>query len=145
MVRQARLKTKSLTGRNHGIECLCDRGRPGARSGCLRRTAQTRLEGFRQALQFYSPLRRVQTERQRVDELGRRIQAAQVHRLEMSKARLTGLENRLGTLSPLAVLGRGYAVVTRAGRVVTSHSQVKAGDDLQVRVQDGEFDAQVKG
>ena len=106
---------------------------------------QTRLEGFRQALQFYSPLRRVQTERQRVDELGRRIQAAQVHRLELSKAWLTGLENRLGTLSPLAVLGRGYAVVTRAGRVVTSHSQVKTGDDVHVRVQDGEFDAQVKG
>ena len=105
----------------------------------------TRLEGLQQALQFYSPLRRVQSERQRVDELGRRLQASQAHHLELAAARLTGLENRLGTLSPLAVLARGYAVVTRAGRVVTSHSQVKDGDDLQVRVQDGEFDAQVKG
>ncbi len=96
-------------------------------------------------LKMYSPLRRLQTERQRVDELSRRVLSAQAHRLELASERLNGLENRLAALSPLAVLGRGYAVVRKDSKVVTSKSDVKAGDPLFVRVRDGEFDARVTG
>ena len=103
------------------------------------------LEGFQSGLRFYSPLRRVQTDRQRVDELSRRGNAAQAHRLELAAARLKGLENRLTALSPLAVLQRGYAVVTKNNRVVASKSQVQDGDALRVRLRDGEFDARVSG
>ena len=103
------------------------------------------LEGFQNGLRFYSPLRRVQTELQRVDELSRRGNAAQSHRLELTAARLKGLENRLTSLSPLAVLQRGYAVVTKNNRVVASRSQVRNGDALRVRVRDGEFAAHVSG
>ncbi|HEX7540848.1 MAG TPA: exodeoxyribonuclease VII large subunit [Anaerolineales bacterium] len=103
------------------------------------------LEGFQSGLHFYSPIRRVQTERQRVDEMSRRGNAAQAHRLELAAARLMGLENRLTALSPMAVLQRGYAVVTKNKRVVTSKSQVQVGDALRVRVRDGEFDARVSG
>jgi exodeoxyribonuclease VII large subunit len=103
------------------------------------------LEGFQSGLRFYSPIRRVQTERQRVDELSRRGNAAQAHRLELAAARLKGLENRLTALSPLAVLQRGYAVVTKNKRVVASKSQVQDGDALRVRLRDGEFGARVEG
>jgi exodeoxyribonuclease VII large subunit len=53
---------------------------------------------------------------------------------------------RLEALSPLAVLERGYAVVTLAedGSLVRSSRQVKGRDDLRVRVADGTFDAEVK-
>ena len=103
------------------------------------------LEGFQSGLHFYSPLRRVQTDRQRVDELSRRGNGAQAHRLELAAARLRGLENRLTALSPLAVLQRGYAVVTMNNRVVVSKTQVQDGDGLRVRLRDGEFDARVLG
>jgi len=103
------------------------------------------LEGFKGGLRFYSPLRRVQTERQRVDELSRRGNTGQVHRLELAVERLKGLENRLTALSPLAVMQRGYAVVTKNKRVVASTSQVQDGDALRVRVRDGEFGARVSG
>jgi exodeoxyribonuclease VII large subunit len=103
------------------------------------------LEGFLSGLRFYSPLRRVQTERQRVDELSRRGNAAQAHRLELTAARLLGLENRLTALSPMAVLQRGYAVVTKNKQVVASRSQVQDGDALRIRLRDGEFDARVSG
>ena len=57
------------------------------------------------------------------------------------------MEDRLRALNPLNVLRRGYAVVTKRvdGRLVASRSQVLQGDDLQVRVQDGKFDARVTG
>jgi exodeoxyribonuclease VII large subunit len=87
----------------------------------------------------------VQTERQRVDEMSRRGNAAQVHRLELAGAHLVGLENRLMALSPLAVLKRGYAVVTKNKRVIASKSQVQDGDVLRVRLQDGDFGARVTG
>jgi exodeoxyribonuclease VII large subunit len=103
------------------------------------------LEGFQSGLRFYSPIRRVQTERQRVDEMSRRGNAAQAYRLELAAERLMGLENRLTALSPLAVLQRGYAVVTKNKQVVTSRSQVQVGDALRVRLRDGEFDARVSG
>jgi exodeoxyribonuclease VII large subunit len=106
---------------------------------------QTLLENLHTGLQYASPIRRVQTERQRLDEMSRRGNAAQAHRLELATARLAGLGNRLTALSPLAVMKRGYAVVTKDKRVVASKSQVRDGDAVRVRVQDGEFGARVTG
>jgi exodeoxyribonuclease VII large subunit len=103
------------------------------------------LENLQGGLRAFSPLRRVQTERQRLDELSRRENSAYVHRLELAKAQRKGLENRLIALSPLGVLKRGYAVVTKNQRVIASSLQVKDGDSLRVRVQDGEFGARVTG
>jgi exodeoxyribonuclease VII large subunit len=103
------------------------------------------VEGLQSGLQTFSPLLRVQTERQRVDEMNRRGTIAQAHRLELAQARLMGSESRLTALSPLGVLKRGYAVVTKNKRVVASKSQVRDGDGLRVRVQDGEFGARVTG
>jgi exodeoxyribonuclease VII large subunit len=104
---------------------------------------RTLLDGLRSGLRLSSPLRKVQTERQRLDEMSRRGNAAQVHRLELAAAHLAGLENRLTVLSPLGVLKRGFAVVTKNKRVVASKSQVQDGDALRVRLQDGDFGARV--
>ena len=103
------------------------------------------LEGHQTGLRYYSPLRRIESERQALDDLSRRGNAMQAHRLELTEARLKGLGNRLVALSPQAVLARGYAVVTKNDRVVSSRFQVGEGDALRVRVRDGEFDAQVSG
>jgi exodeoxyribonuclease VII large subunit len=48
-------------------------------------------------------------------------------------------------LNPLAVLQRGYAVVTRPdGGLVVSASQVTPGDAIRVRLGDGGFPARVE-
>jgi exodeoxyribonuclease VII large subunit len=102
---------------------------------------RTALGSFETRLRLFSPARRIQSERQRLDELARRGDIALVHRLELLTTRLTGLAQRLESLSPLAVLSRGYAVVTRQkdGRLVHSTKQVRAGDALNVRVANGSF------
>jgi exodeoxyribonuclease VII large subunit len=96
-------------------------------------------------LRMASPLRRLQSERQRLDDLSRRGNATQFHRLALAMERLKGIENQLLALSPIEVLRRGYAVVTKNQKVVTSKNQVFEGDPLRVRVRDGEFDARVAG
>lgn len=51
----------------------------------------------------------------------------------------------LDLVSPLAVLGRGYSVVTQADVVVQSVEQVKENDVLNIRVTDGVIRAKVTG
>jgi exodeoxyribonuclease VII large subunit len=96
-------------------------------------------------LRFISPLRRIQTDRQRLDDFARRGVSALKHRVALDKSRLQGFERRLEALNPLAVLGRGYAVVSRQadGKLVSQVGQAKSGDILRVRVSDGEFGATV--
>jgi exodeoxyribonuclease VII large subunit len=94
-----------------------------------------------------SPQARVDTYRQQVDELSRRAGQALAHGQALRRSGLAGLEARLAALSPQATLERGYAIVRQAGTsiVVRNVDQVQAGDDLAVRVQDGEFEAVVTG
>ncbi len=109
-------------------------------------TRRTRLDDLHRRLRYHSPARRIANDRQRVDGLSRRAVAALQHRLELRRARLTGLSQKLESLSPLAVLRRGYAVVTRADdeRLVHSGDQVTGGDGLRVRVSDAVIDVQVQ-
>ena len=98
-------------------------------------------------LRVVSPGRQLLGERQRTDELERRLIAAQAQALALARLKLASMEHRLLNLNPQAVLQRGYAVVssTKDGRIVHGIAQVKPGDELQVRVRDGEFGARVTG
>lgn len=96
-------------------------------------------------LLLLSPQARLRSGRQRLDELERRAVTALEHRLQILHTRLDGLEQRLAALNPLAVLGRGYAMVTRPnGQLVSSTSHIEPGDNLNVRVSDGVFSVEVQ-
>lgn len=109
-------------------------------------TQQAELNALRASLRFASPLRRIQTDRQHLDDYARRGLSALRHHLALDESQLRGFERRLESLNPLAVLGRGYAVVTRQadGRVVSQVRQANSSDEIQVRVSDGAFDAVVQ-
>jgi exodeoxyribonuclease VII large subunit len=96
-------------------------------------------------LKYNSPLRRLQHERQRLDETYRRVITYQAHRLQLSRTRLVGTKERFEALSPLAVLKRGYAVVMKNELVVSSKKQVSQGDGIKIRLQDGQVGARVTG
>jgi exodeoxyribonuclease VII large subunit len=58
---------------------------------------------------------------------------------------LNALDAQLNSLSPLAVLDRGYALVLDAhGALVRSATQVAAGDHVLTRLSDGTFTSQVE-
>jgi exodeoxyribonuclease VII large subunit len=95
------------------------------------------------ALQRLSPQARVDAHRQQVDELGRRASRTLSHSLALKRSALIGLQARLQALSPRATLERGYAVVRQeeTGLMVREVGQVRTGDQLKIRVRDGEFGA----
>jgi len=92
-----------------------------------------------------SPQRKVQDDRQRLDELlERAVRSLSAHQ-RLRHAQVDGLSSRLQALSPLAVLQRGYAVLRGPdGRILQSVSQVKPGDIVKARIQDGDLTAQVQ-
>ena len=65
--------------------------------------------------------------------------------LHRSSARLSSLDARLHSLSPLAVLDRGYALVIDVnGALVRSTAQVASGDKVTTRISDGAFISRVE-
>ena len=93
-------------------------------------------------LAFHSPARRIQSDRQRLDETARRAQAAAAHYLALEASALDGLQKRLEALNPVQILRRGYAVVRRRKDGVVVHRVSQARGGLLVRVSDGEFEAE---
>jgi exodeoxyribonuclease VII large subunit len=70
--------------------------------------------------------------------------AGKVH--ARAAARFTALAGRLDTLSPLAVLARGYAVCWNADRtaIIRQASAVAPGDMVRVTLHEGEIDCEVR-
>lgn len=80
---------------------------------------------------------------QRVDELTARLPEAARRLVELMSLRLAGTAGRLDAISPLKVLGRGYAIATKDGKALTKASQVKTGDEVRVRLSEGEIKCEV--
>lgn len=98
------------------------------------------LQHTTQGLRLYSPISRIQSDRQRLDEQIYRMKLHLEHQIKLSKSQLAGLSDRLETVNPEAVLKRGYAIVSRMnGDVIHSTTQVSPGERLSVRVTDGVF------
>jgi exodeoxyribonuclease VII large subunit len=64
--------------------------------------------------------------------------------MEIYRARLLSLEQRLSSLNPIGILERGFAVITQPdGTVVRKVVQAIPGEQLNLRVSDGSFSAEV--
>ncbi len=105
---------------------------------------RAQLAALQRTLRLLSPANRLARQREKLLDLSRRLTAAQMNRLALTRLRLEGLRARLEDIGPAATLARGYAIVRRAdGQLVRSVGDARAGDALRVMVSDGEFRARV--
>lgn len=75
-----------------------------------------------------------------------RLMTSAAHVNEIKKHALSALSGKLEALSPLAVLSRGYGVVSSdEGKVIKEIADVSVGDKITVKVRDGEIYAGVSG
>jgi exodeoxyribonuclease VII large subunit len=89
---------------------------------------------------------RVTDARSRFAAVNGSFEAAGRTEWERANTRFALAGARLDSLSPLAVLGRGYALaLTVDGRLVRSAKQVNLGDEIRVRLADGELQTRVTG
>jgi len=106
-----------------------------------------RVERERAALHALAPRAQLAKRRVRLADAVHALERAGTARVSASRQRLAGLAARMESLSPLAVLGRGYALVRRQsdGAILRSPAQVAPGDRLSLRVAEGEVAAEVLG
>lgn len=84
-------------------------------------------------------------EQERISYLQRRLASAMQRLLEVRQARLSSAARELNAVSPLAVLGRGYAIAQDAqGQVVRQARDTSPGQTLSLRLGEGKLSVEVK-
>lgn len=106
-----------------------------------------RLAVVERGLERHDPRRRLADAKTRLTANRGLLDAAMARRQSRESARFGTLAGRLDTLSPLAVLGRGYAVCWTGDRtaIVRSADAVHPGDAVRITLAQGELACEVKG
>jgi exodeoxyribonuclease VII large subunit len=118
----------------------------------LERAERQRLEQQRRrwetaaaAVRHYDARRLLGGMRQQLDARMAAITAAVRTRLLERRSRLEQLAGQIEALSPLAILGRGYALVfDSSGKLLKDATRVKPGDEIAARLARGQLTATVK-
>jgi exodeoxyribonuclease VII large subunit len=104
-----------------------------------------RLAGARRLLDRRAPPARLAALRQRLDEQRREIDRAIARAVPQRRHRAVSARRRLEALSPLAVLGRGYAIVEgHDGRIRSDAAALTVGEQVRVRMRDGRAHVRVE-
>ncbi len=109
-----------------------------------RREREFRTHSLR--LEAHDLRRRLASIHGKLEAVSGRLSAAVRRRHDRAQARLGSAVARLDSLSPLAVLGRGYAVCWNEERtaIVRRASSVQSGDQVHVTLQEGSLTCQVQ-
>jgi exodeoxyribonuclease VII large subunit len=135
------------------VRALRDRHRRvdelGARLRSATRTHQRhvahRVALLTNALSSLHPLARISHGRAVLAQLRGRLASAGGHRIKISRHRFESSVGRLASLSPLAVLGRGYSLTRLAsGVVVRRAAEVERGAVVEILLHEGSLDARVE-
>jgi exodeoxyribonuclease VII large subunit len=93
----------------------------------------------------HNPRQALANARERLASCRTRLDRSIERTLQRASIRIGALDARLHSLSPLAVLDRGYALVLGAdGALIRSATQIAAGDQLTTRLADGSFTSRVE-
>ena len=142
---RARLTSPEMLMRQHAmrLDDLTARLMMAGRGGV--REAAQRLNNLRARLLLLRPDRVLAMQREALNTLHTRLAPAMLRGLRARREGLAAQMELLDTLSPLAVMGRGYGLVRDGqGRLLRSVGQVAPGDTIHVRVEDGGMDATVQ-
>ena len=107
---------------------------------------QNRLYQLSLRLQQHHPKQLIGQKKTRLQERTARLYEKMQSMIGQNKNRLTLASRMLDSVSPLATLSRGYAVVRNDRNEVVRHfNQVNPGDRVSALLKDGELDCEVKG
>ncbi|WP_249978268.1 exodeoxyribonuclease VII large subunit [Vreelandella olivaria] len=106
---------------------------------------QERVNQLHKRLVSQDMARLHKAEQERISYLQRRLASAMQRLLEVRQARLSSAARELNAVSPLAVLGRGYAIAQdEQGQVVHRAQDTSPGQTLSLRLGEGKLSVEVK-
>ena len=109
------------------------------------RSQHSSLVEFQMKLESLSPITRLGTTKQDLARLDRRRNTAMRHTLRLRAEQMHSLTQILSNLGPDTTLARGYAIVTHAHTTDVVHrgTDIKLGEELDIRVSEGQFGVRV--
>lgn len=108
------------------------------------RQERERLNRLGNSRVLQDPMWLIEERRMWLDRSREQMGAALLHRVAQERARFAAAAGKLDALSPLKVLGRGYAIPKRGETIITSVKSLKAKDEFVLQLRDGAVDCQVK-
>ena len=109
------------------------------------RERERHVDALQAAMLKQDPRQRIALARYNFAARQARLERALERAMTTRRTRLERLTARLESLSPLAVLERGYALVTNAeGMLIRSAAQATAGEMVKTRLADGDFTSRVE-
>lgn len=107
--------------------------------------ARTQLDENAKRLGHHDPRKRLSAQKSALTRARTRLELSPSLFLAPRKHALGTLLGRLDALSPLSVLSRGYAIAFNEahGRALRSATDAQAGDELRIRLHEGEVRAKV--
>lgn len=105
--------------------------------------ARERLIRASKSYVFESPESLTEAHRLKVDGLKADAVSAMKTAIRDASEKLSINAEKLSALSPLSVLSRGYSITEHDGKNLKSAIDVKAGDDIYIRLNDGSLSAKV--
>lgn len=108
---------------------------------------EQRCERLMRRLEAQTPLHRLELKALQIDHLQKRLLRHMSTILQRKEAQLAAGAALLDSLSPLAILARGYAIVTKeigkATKVISRSSEVEQGDRVEVLLGHGSLRCEV--
>lgn len=134
---------EQLERQRQHVTALCQRLQRAMQQTVQQQQARVTQLSKRLASQDMARLHRA--ERERVSQLQRRLASAMQRALEVRQARLSSAARELNAISPLAVLGRGYAIAQdEKGQVIRRAEDTAPGQKLSLRLGEGRLNVEVK-
>lgn len=116
----------------------------------IQRTVTNMLNSYKDSLDFIrsknvlkGPLGLIDERRLILDGYSDRMSSCMTSVFTAQKNRFELEMRRLDAFSPLKVLGRGYAIAEKDGRVIKSINDVSLSDDISLKVADGKISCKV--
>ncbi len=93
---------------------------------------------------FREPTRKINEEAIRLDNYIKQLEQYIKTKQKEEKTKYIKLVAKLDAYSPLKTLARGYSIVQKEGNMVKSKEQLNSGDDIEIKLADGDVMAIVK-
>ena len=92
---------------------------------------------------FKDPLQKVNENYMLIDRYVKSIQNSIIAKYKDKKLEAIKLYSKLDALSPLKTLARGYSIAEKDGKIVHKASELKKGDKLTLKFEDGKINTEV--
>ena len=107
---------------------------------------QQRLDSLKLRLQLLRPENKIKANEEKLVNLNIRLQNLMKLKLDRYENRLVAISGRLDGLSPAKKLSAGFGYITdEKGKRVDSVEGLSVGDNLTIRIKDGQINSQITG